>query len=370
VLRDILGGIPTSHRALDRATHRRDGTTLETRQRARRSSAASEDLTPAQRDDHPVEELRTALVVAGLVPPQRPTLDRYYRRVDELVASVPEQVRLVVRRDVRWAVTRPLQQRVDAGATVTPQLVDWPLERARVACQFTAAIATRAARLADVSQSQLDAWIAELPSHRPALRAFVRWAVRHDYLPAGLDVLAASSRDLRAAMDDDERLGLARHLLRDRTDDPPARLAAVLVLLFGQRVTRVTVLEVDAVTVDDDGRVTLALSETPVRLREPLAGLALQVADAARGRGSPWLFPSSQGHRPLSAERLRERIGRVGLKRVLEGRNGALAALASQVPPALLADQIGLSLSGASNWSKATGSARGEYVGLRDAAVR
>jgi hypothetical protein len=77
------------------------------------------------------------------------------------------------------------------------------------------------------------------------------------------------------------------------------------------------------------------------------------------------VFPSSQGHRPLSAERLRERIGRVGLTRVLEARNGVLAALASQVPPALLADQIGLSLSGASIWSKATGATRGAYVALR-----
>lgn len=117
-------------------------------------------------------------------------------------------------------------------------------------------------RLAGVSQSQLDAWIAELPSHRPALRAFVRWAVGHDYMRAGLDILAASIRELRSAMDDDERLGLARHLLRDRTDDPPARLAAVLVLLFGQRVTRITVLEVGAVSVDDDG-----VSRWPCRIR-------------------------------------------------------------------------------------------------------
>jgi hypothetical protein len=142
------------------------------------------------------------LVVAGLVPPQKPSLDRYHRRIDEMIASVPEQARLVVRRYVRWAVTRPLQQKVDTGATVTPQLVDWPLERARVACQFTSAVAAGGARLGTISQSQLDAWVAELPSHRPALRAFVRWAVGHDYMPAGLDVSAASSREPRAAMDD------------------------------------------------------------------------------------------------------------------------------------------------------------------------
>jgi hypothetical protein len=43
------------------------------------------------RDDHPIEELRAALVVAGLVPPQKPTLDRYQRRVDELTASCPSR---------------------------------------------------------------------------------------------------------------------------------------------------------------------------------------------------------------------------------------------------------------------------------------
>jgi hypothetical protein len=207
--------------------------------------------------------------------------------------------------------------------------------------------------------------VTELPSHRPALRAFVQWAVGHNYLPASLHVPAASSRELRSAMDDDERLGLARQLLRERTEDPPARLAALLVLLFGQRVSRLAVLDVDAVAVDDDGRVTLALSDTPVRLREPLAGLALNVADTARASGSPWLSPSSQGHRPLSAKRLRDRITRAGLREILPARNGALAALASQVPPALLADQIGLSLSGASIWTKAIGAARGEYAGLR-----
>jgi hypothetical protein len=41
------------------------------------------------------------------------------------------------------------------------------------------------------------------------------------------------------------------------------------------------------------------------------------------------------------AERLRERIGDVVLNRVLEARKSAPAA---QVPPAVLADQIGLSL--------------------------
>jgi hypothetical protein len=166
-------------------------------------------------------------------------------------------------------------------------------------------------------------------------------------------------------MEDVDRLQLARTLLRERDEDPPARLAGVLVLLFGQLVTRLCLLERSTVTVDDDGRVSIALSDTTLRLREPLAGLALQVVDSAREQGSAWLFPSSQGNRPLSAERLRERLAQLGLTRVLEARNGALGALAAQLPPALIADQLGLSIAAAAAWSKAVGAARSDYAALR-----
>jgi hypothetical protein len=77
----------------------------------------------------------------------------------------------------------------------------------------------------------------------------------------------------------------------------------------------------------------------------------------------PWV--SSLGNRPLSAKRLRERVARARLSNVLEARNGALAALAMQLLPALLVDHTGLSLSAASKWSKATGASRATCAGLR-----
>jgi hypothetical protein len=309
-------------------------------------------------------ELRTALAAGGVLP-HEPSLERYHQRVQELIASVSGPARIILRRYTRWSLTRPLQLDVDDGATVTEGLVRWPLTRARVAAQFLTAIGAQGIATDTVSQSHLDTWVQELPGHQAPLRAFVIWAVAHRYLPAGLEVPAARSREVRTAMGDAERLALVRHLLRERDDDPPARLAAVLVLLFGQQVTRLAVLRLSALVVDDDGRVTLALSSTPLRLREPLAGLALRVADGARAHASAWLFPSSQGNRPLSADRLRERLAALGVDRALHARNGALSALAAQLPPALLADQLGLSLSTAALWSKATGAARSDYTALR-----
>jgi hypothetical protein len=58
-------------------------------------------------------------------------------------------------------------------------------------------------------------------------------------------------------------------------------------------------------------------------------------------------------------------LATVGLACVLPGRNAALAARAAEVPPALLADKLGLSMSAAVMWSKAVGAARADYAGLR-----
>ncbi|WP_141722564.1 hypothetical protein [Micromonospora aurantiaca (nom. illeg.)] len=302
----------------------------------------------------------TCNLINARQPDRAPTLNAFEQRVDELLTTVPEPARLVVRRYVRWAVTRPLQRKVSEGAAVRSELLHWPLDRVRTAALFAANVGG----LADVTQTQLDAWVTELPSHRSALRSFVRWAVSHDYMAAELDVPASTSREQRATLDDEERLALAERLLRHKLDDPPARLAAVLVLLFGQRITRLAALDVDAVIVTD-GRTTLTLASTPIRLREPLAGLAREVAGTSRRTGSRWLFPSSQGNRPLTGERLRDRAAKLGLHNALHARNGALAALAAQMPPALLAEQIGLSVGAAAKWSKATGATRSTYVGLR-----
>jgi len=101
-----------------------------------------------------------------------------------------------------------------------------------------------------------------------------------------------------------------------------------------------------------------------VRLREPLAHLAVTVAEEAHRAGSPWLFPGENG--PMSSDRFRDRLSKVGVTSVLMARNSALAAFAVDVPPALLADKLGLSISAAVEWSKAVAAARSDYAGLRN----
>jgi hypothetical protein len=310
------------------------------------------------------DRLRGLLAASGALPFRDSGLSHYEDRVAEILAAVPAASQMAVRRYARWAVTRPLQERAASGETPSADLIRWPLARIRAAAQFTAGLAAAGQSLGTVTQSHLDAWIAEIPGSGPVLRGFVNWAAAHGYMAAGLEIPWRSSREDRRGMHDEERLALAGRLLRTQEGDSRDRLGAVLILLFGQQATRVARLKTNAVSIDADGRVHIALGDTPVRLREPLAHLAVTVADDARHAGSPWLFPGENG--PMSSDRFRDRLGKVGVGSVQMARNSALAAFAADVPPALLADKLGLSISAAVAWSKSVGAARADYAGLRN----
>jgi hypothetical protein len=295
-----------------------------------------------------------------------PTLDEYHRRVRELVESVPPENRVVVARYARWSVTGPLQRKVNNGAAVTTELARWPLGKIKIAVRFATAISQAGVPLSQVSQTHLDAWISEFPSHRPTLRAFARWCSHHGYMASDIEVPAASSRELRRSLDDDDRLDLAKRLLYSaKRDDPRARLAALLILLFGQKNTAVASMPTAAVRFRAAREVEILLGSTAIRLREPMASLGTEVASRAQLLGSPWLFPSQQSGKHLTPAQLSRRMRKLGVPDLLLARNGARAALAERLPPALLADQLGVSLNAAVSWSKAVGAARGTYTGLR-----
>ncbi|MFF3867639.1 hypothetical protein [Micromonospora sp. NPDC001898] len=57
-----------------------------------------------------VDRCPTCNLINARQPDREPTLDAYHQRINDLLAAVPEPARLVIRRYVRWAVTRPLQR--------------------------------------------------------------------------------------------------------------------------------------------------------------------------------------------------------------------------------------------------------------------
>ncbi|MGH3613646.1 MAG: hypothetical protein ACRDRK_13855 [Pseudonocardia sp.] len=80
-------------------------------------------------------------------------------------------------------------------------------------------------------------------------------------------------------------------------------------------------------------------------LPEPLATLTRDLAGTRRGHGahdtSRWLFPGGQPGRPVSADRLGERLRLLGI-RPGQARSTALFQLATKLPAAVLARMLGI----------------------------
>ena len=77
-----------------------------------------------------------------------------------------------------------------------------------------------------------------------------------------------------------------------------------------------------------------------------------------------WLFPGRTGIRPVTAHTLNARINQHGI-RIRDGRTAALIDLAGQLPPAILADLLGLHPSTAVIWTRRIASDWAAYVDAR-----
>ena len=101
-----------------------------------------------------------------------------------------------------------------------------------------------------------------------------------------------------------------------------------------------------------------ALGRTPIRLPEPVDELTRTVVTKRKGHAtigataaSRWLFPGGQPGRPISTERLKLRLNRLGI-RPNQARSTALFQLATEIPAAILARTLGISVNSAVRWQQ------------------
>jgi hypothetical protein len=102
------------------------------------------------------------------------------------------------------------------------------------------------------------------------------------------------------------------------------------------------------------------LGREPVVLPEPLAGLVLELAARRRGHAalgdqgtSPWLFPGGRPGHPISGARITERLRQLGIQSG-QSRSTALFQLATDLSAAILARMLGIHISVAVAWQRAS----------------
>jgi len=141
--------------------------------------------------------------------------------------------------------------------------------------------AARGRSLGKCTQADLDAWyVGRSSPSRRLIAGFLRWAEQHRRAPR-LTIPVIRTQN-PAPIGQHRRLALIRRMLTDDTVAPLDRVAALLVLLYAQPVSRLTRLTVDDVIVEGD-QVLLGLSDPPSPVPEPFADLLLNYMDRWTG---------------------------------------------------------------------------------------
>jgi hypothetical protein len=127
-------------------------------------------------------------------------------------------------------------------------------------------------------------------------------------------------------------------------------------LIYGQFVSRLTRLT--AADIEQHGPDTcLRLDTVPVLLPPRLTALVRAQLDAApahpRNQGPRPLFPGRSPARPVAPQTLTRRLRQHGIE-PRQARNTALAAWATDLPPAVLASLLGVHIQTAVNWASHT----------------
>lgn len=319
--------------------------------------AALDDLP----DSKPIRHLRAMLVATGALPPRDEHLARLEVWITATIAHHREQQML--HHYGVWHALRKLRQRC-SGQDATYAQVCGVRQHLTAAITLLDWLADRGLDMATAQQGDLEAWLtSDHVPHRRMAGNFVRWAKAQQL--TRLDFAATKWAGPIGVIDAEARWEQARRLLRDDTVKPEDRVAGLLVLLYAQWPATISRLTLDDVQADGQA-VRIRLGPEPVLLPEPLAALVLQLVASRRGQAtlgdqgtSLWLFPGGQPGRPLSTFRLSERLRQLGL-RPGQARTTALFQLATELPAALLARLLGIHISVAVAWQRASS---GDWTG-------
>ncbi|MGW1769464.1 hypothetical protein ACWCQL_36140 [Streptomyces sp. NPDC002073] len=142
-----------------------------------------------------------------------------------------------------------------------------------------------------------------------------------------------------------QRITALQRVLADDSSSPRVRLAACLVLLFAQPVSRIVRMVTDDV-VHDGQHVVLRLGDPPTPVPEPVAALLLDYLQALPGKtpainqDSPWLVPGRRPSQPMNPGTLRDALRKLGVP-AEKGRTSAIRQLVLQALAPVIAQALG-----------------------------
>jgi len=321
------------------------------------------DTLPAGRTTNYV---RALLVEHGVLPARDELLARFDRwALEKQERVIGSEQQTVIDQFRRWGLLRHLRSsspisnsaflRAKQSFTVAIEFSNWlTLERGLTVTQFT--------------QHELDAWQAGGPSTREHVYRFIRWAIATRIVPADLTVIP-HRRGTAARLDAQSQTEAVDQVVYtgDLTDRD--RLAAILIIVFGQRTEKICKLTWREMIVTDTD-VTVRLGSYPITLPPPLDGPVRALAsDNVHGQtaahpNSPWVFRGYTPGNHIDPAHLRLRLK--PLFAALAARLGTLTELSKTTPVAILAETLGYHPATLEAHARVGATAFAEYIALRD----
>ncbi|MFI0406502.1 hypothetical protein [Actinomadura sp. 3N508] len=322
-----------------------------------------------------VRHLRGLLVLAGLLEPREEQLAQLDRDIDHVLAGTDDpRDRSLLARYARWHVLPLAHHRAERQTRLTRGQRENLRRQLLAARLLLTHLHDRRIDLADLTQSAVDRWLIKNKTRQLYARPFLLWAASNGLAPDNVAIATSAKTGDREVMSDTDRVKLALTLETDETAPLADRVAACLILQYGQSCFRLVNLTTDQVLAhpEQPGILGLQLGRDPLWLRERLSALLHRLiqqrhplAAALRHRQTPYLFPGLQPDQPLTAATLQTRLRKLGVPSTRTARNGAWLSLVGAVHWKMLADLLGVADSTASTWHKENGADRASYVASR-----
>ncbi|MFD0633071.1 hypothetical protein ACFQ9X_17325 [Catenulispora yoronensis] len=308
--------------------------------------------------------LRAALVEAGVLPARDEWLISLETSIEARIKRVTDpEHRRILQSFATWHHLRRLRT-IAGRRPLTQDQVHYAVNAVTAAASLLNWLTDRGQTLLTCTQHDIDDWLPNDQFSRS--RGFVTWAVQRRHATA-IEIPRFANAPVRNVLPEhDQRWDLARRLLNDESILVADRVAGLLVLLYAQRVVRITQLTTKHVAVTDIG-VELRLGEEPILLPTALGDLLVRLvedrcgAPATAPDDAVWLYPGTRLGRSIARSDMTTRLLELGVSPTL-GRNTALMEMAAEMPAAVITRMLGISLDRATRWTQDAGNTRPSYA--------
>ena len=296
---------------------------------------------------HPtkVAFLRELFIEHGLLEPVHLEIERFETWLHKKLSGTTSEQSRLIKQYARWVHMNRMQHLAQTG-----QLRKGTLLAARqstsVALDFLHFLDQQNVEPAKCSQADIDRWLSTGPTTRSLARGFVRWASRHGHLPeTDFPYRLAKTAPI---ISQKQRIELMKQTL-----DPEVRLsnadrtASLLLLLFGQPLTRIAAMKLSQVAVGADA-LTIRITDDVLVVPEPFATIIrkyladLPNQNTSAHREQRWLFPGTKPGDHLNQTTIMNRLRDAGID-LRAAKNASMRALVLEIPAAIVADSFGYS---------------------------